>query len=171
MGGRSSRQPAAAPRIVAAGATSESVAAASLKVAPPDVGFASWTAKRKDLPVLAASWAEHVPADQKDADARRCALLEVASMEVPKGWAVWALADDSELRSGGFYLQAPTDAQVLVLLETGEVNVVRRLVVAPGVPLSVANTVVRAWLYSMTPKRYEVACPEDFHVFGLQVER
>lgn len=131
--------------------------------------YAVWTAKKKEVPELLTAWAASA-----ENDAQRAALQSLAALELPKEWAVWALADARTTKSeaGGFFLTPPREPQVIVMVDPVDAKTVNIQHVAAN-PREVGPpvcAVLQDWLNSLKPKQAVIRQPEELIAMGLQVQ-
>eukprot|EP00929_Paragymnodinium_shiwhaense_P001576 TRINITY_DN101812_c0_g1_i1.p1 TRINITY_DN101812_c0_g1~~TRINITY_DN101812_c0_g1_i1.p1 ORF type:complete len:285 (-),score=73.55 TRINITY_DN101812_c0_g1_i1:72-926(-) len=133
--------------------------------------YVCWLTRKATIPAILKAWQE----DKSCTDEQKAIMEKVAKMEIPKGWACWALAEESMSEKGpGFYLLPPPGAepQVLVLLEAvdGTKNLIHHVCAKPdALGLNVENA-VNDWLDSQFPKECVVRQPEEFKAFKIELD-
>merc|ERR1711933_230004 len=97
-------------------------------------------------------------------------LKGLSEIEVPEGWACWAVSDTVGLNSGGFYMVAPRTPQALIFMENSaaKVNNVRHIAVNPEEMSIGVESAIAGWFESLRPKKVIINRPQELAVFGLE---
>ncbi|CAE8632332.1 unnamed protein product [Polarella glacialis] len=133
------------------------------------IGYVSFVMPKKKLPELLMAWA----ASDKATEEQREALEELAATELPKGWAVWGLAESRDTPGGpGFYLKAPCEPQAICVMEAVDAgqNDLKHVAADPAAMSDGMRDAFEDWMESLRPKKVILQRPDELILHGLEVE-
>lgn len=140
--------------------------------------YAVWSVSRKRTSELLLQWASNTPSSEfkaeggGPADKVKASLEKLAQQEIPKGLAIWGLAEPSSTPTGGggFYLIPPCDPQAIIIVEAidGERVVFLDVASNPAAVTSGLQTAIQDWMESLEPKKLILQNVDQWMLFALQ---